>query len=741
MIDSRDINELAPVLKRAASELLSRAKKAGVNILITSTYRDIEKQNALYAQGRTAPGSIVTNCRGGDSYHNWRAAFDFVPLNSSGSAIWDSSSPNWATVGKIGMEMGMTWGGSWTGFVDKPHFEYTAGLKIADFKAGKKIPDDAILPWEKTTANQPVKEEAPKEAEKTAPPAVVAKEPQPEIKEEPINTTPDKSLGGGIIKGRNEIGVFGKRDIDVGKIRVTPFEFESILEIRIEKELNKHSTLYVCGIISDVDQFTPVTSITEGASINCEHDGLFYFKGVLEDIKITRENDVYRLEVYAISNTILLDTIKYKRSFQDNDQTYQAIVETVIAENDGAVSYYAAEMTVEHIILQYNETDWEFAKRLASHTQDVLIPITADNPAFHFGVPDEGEANLAPPNFSISKDFDLFRRMVSQADPLTVDDVTVYTVETDYLACDLGEKFNLNGIDLHVRRLSLSFINSSLSVVYTLCGEKAVSAPKSYNRAITGLVLDGKVLKVENDNVKLHLYIDEEQDEGTAHLFVYATGYSMEGHTGWYVMPEEGDTVQLLFPGEDEKDAYAVSSVRRDDTERVADPLVKFWRTSFGKEIKMDEKEILISSVDDKTFIRINMDTGIHIITPKPIKIDSGDTIDIMSEKDMTISTGENLAIAAIESIVLNCGENTITIAPPSGITAHTDQMIDMSSEGDTMIHSDNMIDLSSNNDLTITAQEKLLLLALLSLKLIGSGSSIMLAGVINMVASLIKQK
>jgi len=445
------------------------------------------------------------------------------------------------------------------------------------------------------------------------------------------------------------------KNIDVGKIQIAPFEFVSILEIKIEKELNEHATLYVCGIVKDDIHFTPVIGITEGANIKCENDGQVYFNGVLQNIKISCVDAVYRLEVYAVSNTILLDTVKYKRSFQDYAQTYQSIVETVIADNSGAVAYNASEMTVENIILQYNETDWEFAKRLASHTQDVLIPITDDNPAFHFGAPDEGDAKLVSNNYAISKDFEAFRRMITEADPLTADDVTLYTVETDVFVCDLGEKLNLNGIDLHVCRISLSLVDSALKMIYTLCAKKAVSAPKAYNRAITGLVLDGKVTEVKNDTLKLDLCNDiergVEEDTEEKHFFKYATGYSMENHTGWYVMPEENDIVQLLFPLEDEKYAYAASSVRQEDTDRIADYLVKYLRTSYGKEIKLQEKEILITAKDNTTFIRINEDTGISIITPKPISISSGSTLSIKSEDDMTITTNKNLKITAKESI------------------------------------------------------------------------------------------
>jgi hypothetical protein len=471
--------------------------------------------------------------------------------------------------------------------------------------------------------------------------------------------------------------------IDVGKLKITPFEFESLLEVRIEKELNEHSTLYACGITKDEKQFIPVTDKSENVKIKCENDGHVYFNGVLQNVKITCVNAVYRLELYAVSNTVLLDTEKHKRSFQDNAQTYKSIVETVIADKNGNVTYNASTMTVENIILQYNETDWEFAKRLASHTNDVLIPIIDDNPAFNFGAPGTNSAKLESKDYSISRDFNAIRRFGAlsslekekEADPLemTSEDVTLYCVETDEYICDIGEKLNLNGEDLHVCRISLSYVNSAITVVYTLCSKKAVSTPKFYNPAITGLVLYGKVMEIENDKVKLKLDNDKmrgvEKDTDEAHLFKYATGYSMEKHTGWYVMPEKDDIVQLLFPLEDEKFAFATSSVRQEDTEKTTDHLVKFWRTSFGREIKMDKDEILISTVDDETFIRIHKDNGsngeslgIEVITPNRVLIESGSKIMIRSDNNMTISTPKEMFIDAGKSIKMAGGGSSIML-------------------------------------------------------------------------------
>jgi len=530
------------------------------------------------------------------------------------------------------------------------------------------------------------------------------------------------------------------KSIDVGKLIISPYEFDSILSLRIEKGLNEHSTLFVYGIIRDEKEFTPATDMTEGTNIICQNDGQVYFNGVLQSVKVTKVKVVYHVQIRAISNTILLDTVKHKRSFQDNSQSYKSIVEEVIQDNDGTVTYNASEETVENIILQYNETDWEFAKRLASHTQDVLIPITDDKPSFHLGAPDQGSGEIESREYAISKDFDLFRLMSTQEDPLTADDVKLYCVETDELICELGEKLSLNGTELHVCKISLSLVKAAIKVVYTLCAKKAITTAKFYNRAITGLALDGTVLKAEDDNVKLHLDIDEKQDEDKAHLFSYATGYSAEGHTGWYVMPEEDDKVQLLFPSEDEKFAYAASSVRQEGTDKTTDPLVKYLRTPFGKEIKLEEKEILITGKDDETFIRINEDTGIDIITTKDISIKCDGTMDIKSKKNMTVTTDENLTITAKDSIVMNCGGNRVKIDPPSGIAVSTDKQIKMNSVDDTSLDSKNMINVSSNDDMNLSSNKNLYESADSQMVLSCSGSTVRIDGDINMRARDIKE-
>ena len=139
---SRKIEDLKPVVQLRARALLNAAKDAGIDLIITSTYRTAEQQAALYAQGRTKPGMIVTNARPGDSYHNWQCAFDVVPLRN-GKPVWGTSGEDgmlWRKIGELGESVGLEWAGRWTGKLrEMAHFQYTGGLTIADFREGRTI--------------------------------------------------------------------------------------------------------------------------------------------------------------------------------------------------------------------------------------------------------------------------------------------------------------------------------------------------------------------------------------------------------------------------------------------------------------------------------------------------------------------------------------------------------------------------------------------------------------------------
>lgn len=132
---SRKIEDLHPDLQPLCRKFLKACEAAGLDILITCTYRSAEEQDELYARGRTKPGRRVTNAKGGQSKHNHTdsrgkpaaLAFDIVPLEG-GKAMWSKAFPHWQKAGEIGVALGLEWAGNWRRFTEYPHFQWKGAV-------------------------------------------------------------------------------------------------------------------------------------------------------------------------------------------------------------------------------------------------------------------------------------------------------------------------------------------------------------------------------------------------------------------------------------------------------------------------------------------------------------------------------------------------------------------------------------------------------------------------------------
>ena len=110
-----------------AIDFVRRLQVAGLSCLVTCTRRTAGEQAALYAQGRTAPGRIVTWAKPGESLHEQGRALDVVPMRG-GKCVWGTTGADlalWLQIGAIGEAAGLEWGGRWSPAKrDYPHFQY-----------------------------------------------------------------------------------------------------------------------------------------------------------------------------------------------------------------------------------------------------------------------------------------------------------------------------------------------------------------------------------------------------------------------------------------------------------------------------------------------------------------------------------------------------------------------------------------------------------------------------------------
>lgn len=139
------LNTLHPKFRDSAISAWTKAQAAmpdNVKIVVVQGLRTFDESNAMYAQGRTAPGPIVTNAGAGKSYHNYGLAFDFAMITNGKTD--NSVGPLWHKVVDIMKAHGMAWGGDFKTIVDNPHFENRYGYNWRDLlnlhNEGKFIP-------------------------------------------------------------------------------------------------------------------------------------------------------------------------------------------------------------------------------------------------------------------------------------------------------------------------------------------------------------------------------------------------------------------------------------------------------------------------------------------------------------------------------------------------------------------------------------------------------------------------
>lgn len=139
------VAKIHPKLRDELCTILLNIHNRGIDIRITQGLRTFKEQDDLYAQGRTKPGKIVTNAKGGQSFHNYGLAVDFCLLHKDGSISYSmiedidkDNQADWMEVVEEFKKLDWKWGGDFKSFKDTPHFEKTFSNTIAQLRITKK---------------------------------------------------------------------------------------------------------------------------------------------------------------------------------------------------------------------------------------------------------------------------------------------------------------------------------------------------------------------------------------------------------------------------------------------------------------------------------------------------------------------------------------------------------------------------------------------------------------------------
>jgi hypothetical protein len=456
----------------------------------------------------------------------------------------------------------------------------------------------------------------------------------------------------------------GYEDIEVR----SPYGIQQLTELKIVRQLNRHTTLYYTGIIPEAQKDLYIQT---AASKDCltvlqkneagKKEPLFM--GLTANIGVRVVRDIYYLEVEGVSYTEKLDIKLKDRSFQDKDMKYSELLKEVISAYPGGdiQDNVSKGTALSQFTLQYNETDWQFLMRLAARFNTVLIPNDLVNkPDLNFGLPEgkDGEAVLpGDMPYRIGKNLSGYVELSENyLQSITETDFTYFTVETGQYY-PLGSKVKFRDIKLVVAQSTAEIKGGNLLYEYLLCPVSGLKQKPILNRQIVGAALEGKVIDTEKDAVRVHLDIDKNQEKSKAWWFPYSTFYTAEGNSGFYCMPQQGDHVQVYFPTGRAEEGVAINSVRKDKQShaKTQNPDVKYFGTNQGKELMMSGGELSLTAKNQKEGkiqIKLNDDEG--------IEIRSDNEINLTARKDLFFDLEQRVSIKAKNEVQLICGSSSV---------------------------------------------------------------------------------
>lgn len=449
-----------------------------------------------------------------------------------------------------------------------------------------------------------------------------------------------------------------------GDILVGSYKFQKIETLKIIRELDEHAKLYISGIIDEenIDKYVEAADGDASISILLKDDKneiTNVFQGVITNIGVNANQNVRTLEIEALSRTFLMDIEKKSRSFQNKNSSYGEILKIINSgyNNVQMLDNITNGTKIDKLIVQYKETDWEFTKRIASYFNVAVIPECQLND-IKYCIGNSGcnkTYELDEYNYSIKKGLQEYK-LKSENDISDLNDINLisYEVITRKIMY-LYNLVNFKGRSLYIYKSEMELVDGVISNKYILRDEKGTKVRKTYNNKIVGISLNGKVLDTKNDVVKINLDIDGNQDEGTARWFPYSTVYSSPDGTGWYCMPEVGDSIRLYFPDNKEKNAYVISSanLQSSNSEKRSDPSVKSIGTKYGKEVVMKPGAVEIIG-NGSLLMRMTDDGGIEVKSDKKIVLDA--------QQDIEITGGGKVSIQGSSGVTLTQGGANINI-------------------------------------------------------------------------------
>ena len=376
-----------------------------------------------------------------------------------------------------------------------------------------------------------------------------------------------------------------------------------------------------------------------------------------------KEEKGYRIaDIQAVSGTILLDQKKSNRVFQKKVQTYMGIAGIVTADTEhSACILPGSDMRTGGTLIQYQETDWNFLKRMASQLGLPLVPdISYYYPRFYLGLP-EGEKKELGEILSCDMCFDGRYYAVSGKCLVDREDFICYDVVTR-TSLSLGDRVTYEGRELLVSRKKTELAGGEVIFTYRLAGNSYTWIPWEDNPDYTGMSFVGSIVGTQGEQVEVAFDIDKTAAGGNRYGFAPATGNLM------YCMPQKGTKTSLYIGNGDEAQGIATGCIRTNGSicEGTGRPEKKSFRSEHGKgmdlypqRMGLDGGETGKITFEDETGTTIESNGGLVLMAKEGIRLESMTGIAMQGMSDIMALYAEGASSLCVNGSVDMLGRRT----------------------------------------------------------------------------------
>lgn len=406
------------------------------------------------------------------------------------------------------------------------------------------------------------------------------------------------------------------------KLTVTGIEYISIESLEIRQNVNCHAIASISMVVEQQNGKRALDSANEEETITICADGTIIFCGLIQKVSVNYEKGYCILKLELVSSSILWDLQKRNRSYQViGTDYYEIMLQSTCGQ--GVIVNYAQPKVSKAMVVQYQETTWQFILRIAAYMNTaVFVDVTSSVPKIKIGVSgQESKEGQEKSSYEIGG-----------------------TGNSEAVIA-LGS-IKGNGI---IKYIKSTISKGTLESYYSYASMEDM-IPK-YNRpSYIGKVFSGVVQSISQTEIQVWIpELDETFDKGSNTWFPYSTAYSTSVNgAGIYCMPIINDPVRVFLPSEELKDIFSSSgSVMRgivDDKEE------RCFCTPDGMNVLFAKDGLSVSTKTNKAFI----------------KLFKNGSIAIASAKSINIISKANIGMKAVNGLVKIRGENKIEMVTPN---------------------------------------------------------------------------